>query len=87
MEGVIVNFRRSRHRQSSNQMIVQVAGVDSKEKASKLLGKSASWTSPGKEKKEIKGKIEKEHGNNGALKVVFENGMPGQAIGQKVVIS
>ncbi|MCP3683691.1 MAG: 50S ribosomal protein L35ae [bacterium] len=86
MEGVIVNFRGGRHTQRNNQMIVQVAGVENKKKATALLGKTVSWTSPGKNKVEIKGKIEKEHGNSGALKVVFEKGMPGQSLGQKVKI-
>ncbi|MBW2985250.1 50S ribosomal protein L35ae [Candidatus Woesearchaeota archaeon] len=87
MEGMIVNFRRSRHRTYGNQMIIMVDGTDNKEKAAKLVGKSVSWTAPGKEKKEIKGKISAAHGNKGILRVLFEKGMPGQSIGAKVNIS
>lgn len=83
MEGVIVNFRGSRRVKSDNQMIVE-AGFDSKEKASKAVGKTVVWKTPGT--KQIKGKISAVHGNSGALRVIFETGMPGQAIGQKVVI-
>ena len=54
MEGLILNFRRSRHRTYGNQMIIQVDGTDNKEKAAKLVGKSVSWISTGKEKREIK---------------------------------
>ncbi len=85
MEGVIKNFRRGRHRTSHNQMIVCVAGINSREEAQKLVGKSVEWKSPGK--KTIPGTIAAPHGNKGALRVVFERGMPGQAIGTKVKIN
>ena len=84
MEGVIVNFRGSRRVKSTNQMIVEVSSIDDKEKASKLVGKKVTWkTSAGKE---LKGKIASAHGNSGALRVIFETGMPGQSIGKKVAI-
>ena len=84
MEGIISNFRRSRHRQTMNQMIIVVADSDSKEMAEKIVGKQVIWTSPAG--KQIKGEIRSAHGNKGAIRVLFESGMPGQAIGQKVVI-
>jgi large subunit ribosomal protein L35Ae len=84
MEGTIVNYRMSRHRQTENQMVVVVAGVDSKEKAEKLVGKKVAWSTG---KRELTGTITKAHGNSGALKVHFETGMPGQAIGKKVKIA
>lgn len=84
MEGTIANFRGGRHTKHNSQMIVVVKGVDKKDKASDLIGKTAVWTSPAK--KEIKGKITAAHGNSGAVRVKFETGMPGQAIGQKIRI-
>ena len=87
MEGLITNFRRSRHRTYGNQMIIQVGDIDDKDKAAKLVGKSVTWTSTGKDKKEIKGKISAAHGNKGALRVLFEKGMPGQSVGNNVKIS
>lgn len=84
MEGVIVNFRGSHHTQYGNQMIVQAAGVDSKEKAEKLVGKKVTWKSSAG--KEINGEVRSAHGNKGALRVLFEKGMPGQALGTKVKI-
>ena len=57
MEGVIVSFRRGRTTQNTRQMIILVDGVDSKEKAEKLVGKSVSWQTPGKTNKFLKGKI------------------------------
>lgn len=68
-------------------MIIGVEGVDSREKAEKLVGKIVSWFSPGKEKKEIKGEIRSAHGNSGAVRAIFETGMPGQSVGQKVKIN
>ena len=84
MEGIIVHFRGSLKVKSPNQMIVHVDGVDTKEKAAKLIGKAVSWKSTAG--KEIQGKIAKEHGNKGALRVIFERGMPGQSLSDKVMI-
>ncbi len=67
-------------------MIVLVAGSDSKAKAEKLVGKKVIFTTEGKEKKQIVGKISAAHGNKGAVRVIFERGMPGQAIGKEVKI-
>lgn len=65
-------------------MIVQVNGVDNKEKASQLIGKKIIWkTSAGKQ---LVGHITNIHGNSGALRVRFNTGMPGQSIGSKVVV-
>ena len=84
MKAVISNFRRSRHVQKTNHMILHVDGVDNKEKAEKLVGKEAVWTSPAK--KEIKGKVAAAHGSKGAVRVIFETGMPGQSIATEVEI-
>jgi large subunit ribosomal protein L35Ae len=84
MEGVIANFKGSHRTQVNNQMIVLASGVDSKEKAAKLVGKKVVWSSPAG--KDIKGEVRSAHGNKGALRVLFEKGMPGQAIGTKVKV-
>ena len=84
MEGVIANFKGSHKTQVNNQMIILAKGVDSKDKAAKLVGKNVVWTSPAG--KEIKGEVRSAHGNKGAVRVLFEKGMPGQAIGTKVKV-
>lgn len=84
MEGTIVNYRSSVHCQVQNQMVVVVQGVDSRKKAEELVGKKVIWASPAK--KEISGEVRSAHGNRGALRVLFERGMPGQAVGQNVKI-
>ena len=84
MEGTIVHFRGSRRVKRHNQMVLQVSGVDSKDKASKLVGKKVIWkTSAGKQ---MVGQITNIHGNSGALRIRFDTGMPGQSIGTKVAI-
>tara|TARA_Y100000310_G_C20525278_1_gene735681 strand:- start:688 stop:888 length:201 start_codon:yes stop_codon:yes gene_type:complete len=65
-------------------MIIKLADVNNKDKAKELIGKTITWKSPAG--KEIKGKVTKEHGNSGALRVLFEKGMPGQSIGSSVEV-
>ncbi len=86
MEGRIINYRRGRRTQTTNQMIVMLPKYD-KEKAQELIGKVAVYTCEGKNKTQIKGKVVATHGNKGAIRVHFEKGMPGQAIGDKIIIN
>ena len=85
MEGIINNFRRGAKTQTMSHMVVYLKDSDSREKASQLVGKSIVWKSPAG--KEIKGKVAAAHGNKGAVRVIFEKGMPGQSIGAKVEIN
>ncbi|MBI4449014.1 50S ribosomal protein L35ae [Candidatus Woesearchaeota archaeon] len=82
MDAVISNFRSSRHRQTGNQMVIYVSGVDNREQAAALVGKSVVWKTPAG--KEMKGTITGAHGNSGAVRAHFETGMPGQAVGTKI---
>lgn len=84
MEGTIVSFRRGRHVTYGNQLIIDF-GLN-KEKAEELIGKKVTWTSPGKNKKEIKGEIKALHGSKGRLRAMFERGLPGQSINTKIKI-
>lgn len=76
--GKVVQFRRGRHIVHEKHMLIEVAGVNSKEEASKLIGKEVSWTSPAG--KVIKGKVSSAHGNKGVIRAIFEKGLPGQSI-------
>lgn len=80
-----MNFRKSRHVQKGNHLIVLVKGVSGLEKAKGLIGKKVTWKSPAG--KEIVGKVANAHGRNGTIRVIFEKGLPGQAVGSKVNIS
>jgi large subunit ribosomal protein L35Ae len=84
MKAKIANFRRGRHTQKTNQMVLYIDGVETKEAAQKLVGKTVVFKTPAG--KEIKGKVSNAHGNKGAVRVLFEKGMPGQAIGSDVEI-
>lgn len=81
MIGTIINFRRGKHITSNNQMIVKPESSSSKDDATKLVGKKISYNTG---KKDMVGEVVSAHGNSGAVRVKFESGMPGQAIGQKV---
>lgn len=80
MKGVIVNFRSSRRTQTTNQMVI----LPEKPADKSLVGRAVVWKSPAG--KELKGKITALHGRKGAVRALFETGMPGQSIGQEVEI-
>lgn len=83
MKAKITNFRRSRRIVTGNQMVITLPKVESVEAAGKYVGKEVSYNTG---KSLIKGKITSAHGNSGAMRVLFEKGMPGQAIGGEVDI-
>ncbi|MBR9683290.1 50S ribosomal protein L35ae [Candidatus Woesearchaeota archaeon] len=85
MEVTIMHFRQGMHRQNTGQAILKVA--DTAEEAEKFIGKKVTWTSPGKNKVQIVGKISALHGRNGNVRSIFsEKGLPGQALGQKIKV-
>ncbi|MFH1770818.1 MAG: 50S ribosomal protein L35ae [archaeon] len=84
MIGIISNFRQGRHHTYENQMVVVADSLKTKADAEKLVGKKVVWNTG---KKDITGEIRSAHGNSGALRVLFETGMPGQSIGKKVTIN
>ncbi len=65
-------------------MIAVVDSIKTREAAEKLTKKKASWKTPSG--KIINGYVSRPHGNKGALRIVFERGMPGQAINNKITI-
>ncbi len=83
--GRIINYRRSRHAQYKRQYVVVSEGISSRGAAAKLVGKTVAWKSPAGKK--ITGKITAPHGNRGAVRVLLERGLPGQALGTLVEIS
>ncbi len=87
MNGVIAAFRGSHKTRRGNQLIVYPEDVHTREKAVGLEGKKVVWANPeGKKKVTISGYVSKAHGGKGALRVVFEKGLPGQSLGTKVTI-
>ena len=80
MKGKVIQFRRGRHTIHERQYLIEIPGSDNREKAKEFIGKEVTWTSPGKNKKLIKGKISSPHGNKGLVRAIFEKGLPGQAV-------
>lgn len=86
MDATIISFRRGRRSQRMNQFLLEVAGVETKEAAVKLVGRKVVWTSPGQRPKAIGGTITACHGRNGVLRARFTRGLPGEAIRNKVKV-
>lgn len=85
MEGTVVSFRRGKNNYTPRHFLILPSGCDSKEKASKLVGKKVTWKSVGG--KVISGKVAAAHGGKGVVRVIFEKGLPGQAITTQVDIT
>ena len=85
MEGVVLSFRRGRKTYTPKHFLIQPFGCDSREKATKLVGKKVSWKS--ESGKIINGEIAAAHGGKGVIRAIFEKGLPGQAITTKVTIA
>ena len=83
MEGIVVQFRRGRHRIHEKHYLLDV-GLGNREEAQKMAGKEVVWKSPSG--KEINGKISDAHGNKGLVRAIFERGLPGQAIITKIEV-
>lgn len=77
MKGILVQFRRSRHRIHERHYLLDL-GCSSRDEAKKLVGKQVTWKSTAG--KAIQGKISDAHGNKGLVRAIFETGLPGQAV-------
>lgn len=83
MKGIIVQFRRGRHRIHEKHYLLDL-GLSSREEAKKMSGKSVEWKSSGG--KITNGKITDAHGNKGLVRAIFESGLPGQAITNEIEV-
>ncbi|MCD6547115.1 MAG: 50S ribosomal protein L35ae [Nanoarchaeota archaeon] len=83
MEAIITSYRRSRHRQYPNQILIKADGIGYT-KAHAFLGKKVI-VQVSKNKKFI-GKIVALHGKKGVVRARFKKGLPGQVIGKKCEI-
>ncbi len=84
MQAIIVSYRRSKRQVTPNQAIVKVEGSKNRTDAAKFVGKQVAWKSG--VKATISGTVQSAHGNSGCVRVLFERGIPGQAITQAVEI-
>ena len=79
MDARVVNYRRGKHNEYTNQYVVAIDGVTSKDEALKHVGKKVVWKTPSGNG--IVGKITNTHGNGGAMLARFDKGLPGQVLG------
>jgi len=85
MEAIVSAFKGSKRSQRTTaHVILIIRDIDSREQAEKLVGKQVTWKTPSG--KIISGEIRSAHGNSGALRAIFEKGLPGQALGTKADI-
>ena len=84
MKGVIVHYRQNRHTTDGNQIIIQPEECSTRADAEKLVGKKVTWNTG---KRDLIGTVASAHGNSGAIRAVFEQGLPGQALSTKVTIN
>ncbi|TXT56637.1 MAG: 50S ribosomal protein L35Ae [Candidatus Thorarchaeota archaeon] len=82
--GVVVSYRRGKHLQHTNQVILIFDEIGSRNEAAVLIGRKIKWTSD--VGKEFLGKVLAVHGNSGAVRAKFRTNLPGQAIGTPVHI-
>ena len=83
MKAKVVQFRRGKHTVKEKHFLIDV-GAETKKGAEKFVGKNVEWKSPAG--KIITGKVSSTHGNKGIVRVIFEKGLPGQAITTEVEI-
>ena len=83
MKGIVVQFRRGRHRIHERHYLLDI-GLQSRVEAKKMAGKEVIWKSPAG--KHINGRISDAHGNKGIVRAIFEKGLPGQAVTTEVEV-
>ncbi len=83
MKGIVVQFRRSRHRIKEKHYLLDL-GFQNRAEAQKAAGKAVAWKSTAG--KVIKGKISDAHGTKGLVRAIFESGLPGQAMATPVEV-
>lgn len=83
-KGRVIQFRRGNHTVHERHFLIEIHGVTTRAEAEKFIGKDVEWKSPGG--RIIKGKIAAAHGKKGVVRVIFEIGLPGQALTTNVEI-
>jgi len=79
--GTIVNYRIGIGTQKPKECLIQFAHVNSASQAGQLIRRKVVWKQG--DSKFI-GKIAGSHGKKGVVKVKFQKGVPGQALGTTV---
>lgn len=81
VQGRITNYRIGIRTQTSKECLIEFTGIYSSSLVGKLVGQKVTWKSG---KSVLVGKVMGPHGRNGMVRVRFQHGVPGQAIGTMV---
>ena len=81
LSGTVLSFRRSKHRQYSDQTIVR---IDGGAEVGNLVGARVAWVRA--DGFQISGRVAARHGSGGAFRVTWNRGFPPQALGSQVQI-
>ena len=84
MKGIVLQFRRGSRTYKPRHFLIAIDGIKSKKDTAKVIGKEVIWTSEAG--RTIKGVLKAPHGTKGVVRAIFEKGLPGQAITNKVEI-
>ena len=85
MKAKVLSFRRGRHTQRTNQLLLSVKDVGNRAAAAVFIGRKVLLKT--KSGKEIVGKIASPHGNNGILRARFGKGVLGAVLGKEIEIA
>lgn len=83
-QGTVVSYRRGKHLQHPNQVILIFDDINSRSEAAALVGQKVKWIS--ESERDFLGKVLGVHGNSGAVRAKFRTNLPGQAIGTPVYV-
>ena len=91
---IFLGYRRGISLQNTNQHLLRVEGVKSKQDAKWYLGKRVAYVYRGKKAlkehgkttkyRTVQGKVTSTHGSNGIVRASFHTNLPGQAVGKLV---
>lgn len=84
LKGVVTSYRRGKHLQHPNQVLLLFEEIKSRAEAATLVGRKVKWVS--EEGREFLGKVLGPHGNSGVVRAKFRTNLPGQAIGTPVLL-
>ena len=81
--GVVLNYRSGMKSRRPKQCLIKILGVEARE-SKRLFGWKVGWPL---DDPKIFGRVTGHHGRKGTLKVKFERGLPGQALGGRVRVT
>ena len=79
--GIILNYRIGIATQNPKECLIKFAHVNSASLAGQLFNRKVVWKA---EDIKLIGRIRGPHGKKGVVKVKFQKGVPGQALGTRV---